>query len=147
MNEIKGTERNKRKITLNNKHIMSATDANTGPAPDLDEISFNMDSVDDMVGEIEGNDLTCENEASVSGVVNDPYPVDEKIKKEFERNREDIISRVPGKAKERFGEICFGSFAKFTGPVLVMSPYSVAPGPLRDNWLEMFKNVSFKFIV
>jgi hypothetical protein len=123
---------------------MSA-DSNTAPAPDLDELSFNMESVDEMVGEIEGNDLICENE--VSGVVNDPYPVDEKRKKEFEINREDIISRVPGKAKKRFGEICFGSFAKFTGPVLVMSPYSVAPGPLRDNWLEMFKNVSFKFIV
>ncbi|MGK3738461.1 MAG: hypothetical protein ACI90V_005308 [Bacillariaceae sp.] len=119
---------------------MSATD--TAPAPDLDEISFNMESVDEMVGDIEGNELICENEVS-TGVVNDPYPVDEKRKKEFERNRDDILSRVPAKAKKRFGEICFGSFAKFTGPVLVMSPYSVAPGPLRDNWLEMFKNVSF----
>lgn len=108
-------------------------------AADLDDISFNMESVDEMVGEIEDNELICEN---VDSGVNVSHPVDEEKKKEFERNRDDILSRVPDKVKARFGEIYFSTFGKFTGPVLVMNPYSVAPGLLRENWFTMFNNVS-----
>lgn len=106
-------------------------------AADLDDISFNMESVDEMVGDIEENELICEN---VDNGVNVSHPVDEEKKKEFERNRDDILSRVPNKVKARFGEIFFSSFGKFTGPVLVLNPYSVAPGLLRENWFTMFNN-------
>ena len=66
----------------------------------------------------------------------------------------DTLSRVPNDVKHRFGTIGFATFHKFTGPVLILSPFStcLVPGTqpvrnaiikkVRDNWLTMFHNVS-----
>ena len=73
--------------------------------------------------------------------------IDSKKKKEFDEKREEVLSDIPRDVYKRFGAIRFASFSKFVGPVLILSPYSVAPGVLRDDWSNMFHNVSFLFDV
>ena len=70
------------------------------------------------------------------------FQVDNKKKKEFERKRAEILSCVPDGTKARFGEIHFCKFGGYTGPVLVMDPYRVEPGPLRNSWITMYQTVS-----
>ncbi len=122
---------------------MSAGDG----AMDLDETSFDLDNVD-----IEEDDVAVHNELVGEdpvgldvevGIDSLPFPaIDEEKKKEFERKRDEILSGVPEHVKSKFGEIYFSSFGKMVGPVLIMSPYMVEPGPLRDQWLSMYRNVS-----
>ena len=127
---------------------MSADDA----AVDLDERSFNLDSVDIVDDDVVGvhNELICEDrvgvdvkvEVNVDGNNIPPPPIDKEKKKEFDRQRDEILSCVPEEVKSRFGEIYFSTFGKFVGPVLILNPYKVEPGPLRNQWLSMFRNVS-----
>ena len=125
-------------------------------AVDLDERSFNLESVEIVDDDVAvHNELLCENRVGVDvpvdvnvpvdiSNVNDPRvpPVDEEKKKEFERERDEILSCVPEEVQNKFGEIFFSTFGKFVGPVLIMDPYKVEPGPLRDHWLTMFHSVS-----
>lgn len=66
--------------------------------------------------------------------------LDEK-RKAFEKARDLILDEVPGHYKARFGQIYFAKWGKQTLPCLALSPYSVPPGGVRDNWLNMFDNV------
>jgi len=123
-----------------------------GDVVDLDERSFNLESVEIADDDVDvHNELICENRVGVdvkvdidgnrSNVSNlPPPPVDEKRKNKFEKQRNEILSCVPVEVKARFGEIYFSTFGKFLGPVLIMNPYKVEPGPLRDYWLSMFYN-------
>ncbi len=108
---------------------------------DLDETSFNLDDIGD-----DDIDVLHEDRVEVAVEVNmdslPPPPIDEEKKKEFERKRDEILSCVPEEVKARFGQIYFSSFGKFVGPVLIMNPYKVEPGPLRNQWITMFRNVS-----
>ena len=115
----------------------------SGDAVDLDERSFNLESVELGDDDIDAqNGLIGEDRVGVDvGVEAEPL-VDEERKKEFERQKDEILSHVPAEVKARFGEIYFSTFGKFTGPALVMDPYRVEPGPLRDQWIAMFHNVS-----
>lgn len=118
-----------------------------GGAMDLDETSFDLDNVDIEEDDVAvHNELVCEDHVGVDVEVGmdslSPPPIDEKKKKEFERKRDEILSGVPEEVKSKFGEICFASFGKLVGPALIMSPYMVEPGPLRDQWLDMYQNVS-----
>ena len=122
---------------------MSAGDG----AFDLDEKSFNLESVDivddDDVAGVH-NELTCEDRVGVEVSLGSlhPTPIDAEKKKEFERTRDEILSAVPDEVKSKFGGIYFSSFGKMVGPVLVLNPYKVEPGPLRNQWITMFHNVS-----
>ena len=116
-------------------------------ADDWDEMSFKLESVDEMVDDMK--DVHVHNElivnvdidnSSVGGGISPP--IDKEKKKKFERKRDEILSCVPAEVKARFGEIYFATFGKFVGPVLIMNPYHVEPGPLRDHWFTMFRNVS-----
>jgi hypothetical protein len=53
-----------------------------------------------------------------------------------------LLSRVPESVKSRFRE---GGFCRWRKdewlPVLELGPFDVAPGPVRDLWLEMFEKV------
>ena len=123
--------------------LLISNSMSTNNAEDLDDMSFNMESVDEMVGGIvKGKELMSEN---VDKVVKSSYAIDSKKKKEFDEEREKVLSSIPPDVYKRFGAIRFASFSKFSGPVLILSPYSVAPGVLRDNWFDMFHNVSFLF--
>mmetsp|Transcript_27818 Transcript_27818/g.65392 ORF Transcript_27818/g.65392 Transcript_27818/m.65392 type:complete len:844 (+) Transcript_27818:118-2649(+) len=120
---------------------------------DLDARSFNLDSVEIVEDDVDvQNELICEDRVGVDVNVDVnadgdgshadkiSVPIDEKKKKKFDRQRDEILSRVPEEVKARFGEIYFSTFGKFVGPVLIMNPYKVAPGLLRDQWLAMFHN-------
>lgn len=121
----------------------------------LDEISLNMDidgseEGDKNDGTAEGNhqESVPENESASndSQVVQSDRPVLTarmlEKKAEFERERDEVLNDVPQSAKERFGGVYFSRFGGYYGPVLVMNPYRVAPGPVRNEWLEMFHKVS-----
>ena len=60
-------------------------------------------------------------------------------KVEFEAERDATLERLPSDVKDLFGQVCLAKWGKETLPALVLNPYSVAPGPVRDEWLEHFK--------
>lgn len=64
-----------------------------------------------------------------------------KKKAEFEKERDGVLAGVPDHVKARFGEVCFAKWGKQILPALVLSPYSVAPGGVRDIWFEMYSKV------
>ena len=65
-------------------------------------------------------------------------------KSQFEKERDEILAEVPGSVKERFGTIGFSKWSKELLPVLVLSPFRVPAGQVRDTWFEMFDKVSIK---
>ena len=72
-------------------------------------------------------------------------PLDTRLaakKRLFEEARDEILVGVPDDVKARFGQIYFSKWGKFNLPVLVMSPYSVPPGEVRDTWLKMYYKTS-----
>lgn len=137
---------------------MSADD--DGDAVDLDATPFSLDNVEIMDDEVDvHNKLICEDCVDVNVDVdvnvnanncssnknnnsNETVVVqiDEEKKKVFEKKRDKILSGVPEEVKERFGKIYFSTFGKFLGPVLIMNPFKVEPGLLRDQWIAMFRN-------
>lgn len=62
----------------------------------------------------------------------------EEDRRKFEEARDLILADVPESVKDRFGEICFAKWGREVLPVLVLSPYSVPPGGVRDKWLAMY---------
>jgi len=78
---------------------------------------------------------------------NDHYGVPEEApiyeiatKADFEKYKDDLLSRVPKSVKSRFREGAFSRWGKDWLPVLELGPFDVEPGPVRDMWLEMFDN-------
>jgi hypothetical protein len=67
--------------------------------------------------------------------------VDKMVKRHFEIDRDRIMASLPKEAKERFGEICFSKYKTYLGPVLIMNPYDVPPGPPRECWMQMYQKV------
>ncbi len=53
------------------------------------------------------------------------------------------LDRIPKEIKSRFRECGFSKWGKEWLPVLELGPFDVEPGPVRDMWFEMFRNVSF----
>jgi hypothetical protein len=64
-----------------------------------------------------------------------------KRKADFEQGRDEILDQVPEKVKARFGQICFSKWGKEFLPLLVLNPYDVPPGVVRDQWLTMKEKV------
>jgi hypothetical protein len=67
--------------------------------------------------------------------------VKKDAKKEFEQEREVILAQLPRKVKDMIGEIGFTKWGKINFPVLILSPYDVPPGEVRDMWREAFERV------
>lgn len=65
----------------------------------------------------------------------------ERKKRIFEEARDMIMADVPDSTKESFGQIYFSKWGKQFLPCLVMNPYSVPPGGVRDMWLDMYDKV------
>lgn len=70
--------------------------------------------------------------------------VKENLKKDFEKERDEIIAQLPESYSSLFGQIGFTKYQKLWYPVLILHPYRVPPGPIRDQWLEAFQKVSLK---
>ena len=62
-------------------------------------------------------------------------------KERFEKERYEILKELPGSLKDRFGQIFFAKWSGTTLPVLVLNPFSVAPGQVRNMWHVMFEKV------
>ena len=125
------------------KSALNTKEDNSNNNEDNQWILRGDDAVNDNIGA--GDTIIATNNYAV-----DDDPIEEeneeerkkKRKEDFENRRDDILSRIPDAVKGRFGEICFAKFGKFIGPVIILSPYCVAPGTVRENWLEMFNSVS-----
>ena len=68
--------------------------------------------------------------------------VDISTKEGFERYRDNLLSRIPEDVKSRFREGGFSKWGRDWLPVLVLGPFDVPPGKVRDMWLNMFEKVS-----
>lgn len=118
----------------------------------LDDISLNMEGLEDddeeetsPVGDAAaGKDDDLADDGSDVKRPARPVLTERMLarKADFERERDEILGRVPKHAKDRFGKIYMAKFGKYYGPVLVMNPYRVPPGQVRDTWLSMFHKVS-----
>ena len=62
-------------------------------------------------------------------------------KEEFESHRSDIYDVLSASYKQMFGQIIFAKWKKIYLPALVLSPYSVPPGPVRTMWMDKFEKV------
>lgn len=63
-------------------------------------------------------------------------------KVEFEEFRHACLSKLPMTYKQMFGEIGFTKFNKVTTPCLILNPFDVPPGVVRQKWIDMFIKVS-----
>lgn len=62
---------------------------------------------------------------------------------EYKAQKEETLEEVPEEYSKHWGKIVFGKWKKDPHrPVLLLGPYGVPPGPFRDMWQKMFKNVS-----
>jgi hypothetical protein len=68
--------------------------------------------------------------------------IDQDQKRLFDQEKEEIMRTVPKAVKKRFGEIRFATFGSYIGPVLILDPYNISAGPVRDQWLKMYHKVS-----
>lgn len=64
-------------------------------------------------------------------------------KQEFELQRTEIYDTLSASYKRMFGQIIFAKWKKVYLPALVLSPYSVPPGPVRTMWMEKFEKVTY----
>ena len=65
-----------------------------------------------------------------------------KRKADSEKARDSVLDEIPENVKQKFGQICFSRWRKQDMlPVLVMSPFSVPPGDVRETWFDMYREV------
>jgi hypothetical protein len=64
-----------------------------------------------------------------------------KRKAAFEKLRDDVLNDVPEQVKEKYGQIGFSKWGKVFIPVLIMNPFHVPPGPVRETWFDMYEKV------
>ena len=64
------------------------------------------------------------------------------MKKEFEETKKQILDDIPESYKAGFREIGFVKWQKDWLPVLVVSPFDIPQGPVRDTWIQMYERVS-----
>jgi hypothetical protein len=65
-----------------------------------------------------------------------------EVKADFEARKKDILEQVPDEVKGRFRHLGFVKWSKSYLPILILSPFDVPPGPVRQQWMKMFENVS-----
>lgn len=53
-----------------------------------------------------------------------------------------VLAKLPQRSRDRFLEVGFGRWGKTYLPALFLGPYDVAPGTVREEWLEAFGKVS-----
>lgn len=64
-------------------------------------------------------------------------------KKEFEAKRAEVLRSIPVDYRNRMGQICFTRWQKLGFlPILILNPYDVPPGAVREKWLAMYEKVS-----
>ena len=59
------------------------------------------------------------------------------FRREFEEEKERVFDLIPLNVKKRFRQFAFAKRRKVFHPVLELSPYDVAPGPMRQKCIAM----------
>ena len=62
-------------------------------------------------------------------------------KREFEAYKAGILKSTPADYKIMFGQIGFTKWNKILIPVLILNPFHVPPGNVRQKWLDMHQKV------
>ena len=65
----------------------------------------------------------------------------EETRKQFIKIKARVLSMTPQHLKDMFGQVCFARFGKAWWLVLVLVPYDVPPGSVRNQWTEQFERV------
>ena len=65
----------------------------------------------------------------------------EKAKILFEKEKEEILKKIPPKVTKDFRSGGFAKWGKDFLPIMQVGPYDVGPGSVRDQWKTMFENV------
>jgi hypothetical protein len=65
---------------------------------------------------------------------------------DFEQSRDDFLSKIPKYYKAMFGKIRFTKWKKGMTPVLIMHPFNVPPGEVRNMRLRMYEKVRKKLV-
>ncbi|CAB9504631.1 expressed unknown protein [Seminavis robusta] len=65
----------------------------------------------------------------------------ETARREFEAEKTDVTSKIPEKNKRLFNQVGFAKWGKINLPAMILNPFSVPPGDIRDQWMKMFQNV------
>lgn len=68
--------------------------------------------------------------------------IKEDAKKNFEADRDAVLASLPESFKGSFNQIGFAKWGQKYWPVLVLSPYRIPPGNVRNLWLTKFELVS-----
>jgi hypothetical protein len=63
-------------------------------------------------------------------------------RQKFEAERSQILESLPKKYKDLFGQIGFCHWGRQLCPTLILNPFDVPPGSIRQLWLEMYNKVS-----
>jgi hypothetical protein len=65
----------------------------------------------------------------------------EETREQFHKIKAKVLSMTPQHLKDMFGQVCFARFGKAWWLVLVLVPYNVPPGSVRNQWTEQFERV------
>mmetsp|Transcript_19636 Transcript_19636/g.48279 ORF Transcript_19636/g.48279 Transcript_19636/m.48279 type:complete len:822 (-) Transcript_19636:25-2490(-) len=71
----------------------------------------------------------------------DLTPKQLQMKEDFEKTKQEVLDSLPEEVTSKFGQQFFSKWGKSCLPLLVLSPYNVPPGPVRDMWFTMYDKV------
>jgi hypothetical protein len=66
----------------------------------------------------------------------------DETKEQFLKVKAKVLAQTPQHLKDMYGQVCFAKFGKSWWLVLVLNPYAIPPGAVRNQWTEMFERVS-----
>jgi hypothetical protein len=70
------------------------------------------------------------------------------LTQQWEQEQNSVLEQLPKHVKEMFGHMGIAKFSKSSFfPAIAMSPYDVPPGPIRENWFQMFHKVRCSSLV
>eukprot|EP00551_Chaetoceros_affinis_P009436 CAMPEP_0203667664 /NCGR_PEP_ID=MMETSP0090-20130426/4462_1 /ASSEMBLY_ACC=CAM_ASM_001088 /TAXON_ID=426623 /ORGANISM="Chaetoceros affinis, Strain CCMP159" /LENGTH=325 /DNA_ID=CAMNT_0050531897 /DNA_START=21 /DNA_END=998 /DNA_ORIENTATION=- len=59
---------------------------------------------------------------------------------QFEEEKRKVLSTIPDSVKQKFRQLGFAKWNKNYLPAMFLGPYDVAPGPVRNSYMNMLKN-------
>ena len=68
----------------------------------------------------------------------------EEKKAQFEEEKRKILKSIPPDTKNYFRELGFAKWGRDWLPCMFLGPYDLAPGPVREKWMEMREKVRKK---
>lgn len=70
-----------------------------------------------------------------------------EAKREFEEERARVLDSLSESYRNMIGQIVFAKWKKESLPALILSPFSVPPGPVRTLWMNKFEKVRLPVVV